>query len=227
MACLLLFRPGTLMAEIPLPAIAQNPTTRKNSIVRGVAPMRNALCFLLFGCLLAAFGCGKPTDAQQADPTKPATAGGGAGRDSFSPPASEASGVPGSGAEWLQALGSVEVVIENVRRSPLLPEAVPVASDSILLALQVKVTSHRDTMLPLVEPKRFTLDVGEGKLVSPRLRGRMEPSLERTYLKKGASVSGWITFDVPEGAKTLTLKADFERPPLSLPVPDPRTGKDS
>jgi hypothetical protein len=57
------------------------------------------------------------------------------------------------------------------------------------------------------------------------MSSRREPTFGRQYLEKNEGISGWLTFDVPKEANTLTLETDLERPPLVIKVPPAKVQK--
>lgn len=92
--------------------------------------------------------------------------------------------------------------------------------DHTVLALQVKVTSHHDSLRLLVGPQRFQLVTREGAKIHPGFSHKKSPLLSETYLRGGVSVGGWLIFRVPKGQSQLTLKSDLRKPPIELPVPE-------
>lgn len=120
----------------------------------------------------------------------------------------------------------MEVRIESVERLPLTGRVKGRTEGTVQLAIEIKVTCRQGEPRPLVGVRRFTLHSEDGHAFMPRMGGRKEPVLPSTYLKKGGSVRGWLTFVVPDTDKKLFLETDLLRSRRRLPVPAPTTSLD-
>ena len=119
----------------------------------------------------------------------------------------------------------VDVTIEAAEVLPPTPGIRGAEPGHFVLTLQVKVTNHQTEPL-LVMPVRLDLRILYGGVTLakafPRLTAYREPTLRRTSLDPSESLSGWLTFDVPEEAKELTLETDLGRNQLVIQVPKPK-----
>jgi hypothetical protein len=114
-------------------------------------------------------------------------------------------------------LGRVDIVVESVEVDTY-PSALTVGTP---LSLLITVTSHQESPRLRVEPRRFHVEADKSTSIQARPTSSKDPPLASTYLRDGASVSGWLTFEVPPEAKELVLKSDMKRPPLEIPIAIP------
>lgn len=208
--------------------------------------MPKSLHTLLFGLTAILVSCAKESEAEQrgsenhvSQPGPRTTAR--RRKSATGVPASQSGGSGGGSASSLltrpakgqkesrQAGTEIVVKIEKAEIQPPSAGIIGVRPDKYVVTLLVKVENRRDGPHPLVEARRFSLRASDGETtltkVPPRISSRREPTFSRTYLKKHDKVSGWLTFDVPKEADTLTLETDLERPPLAIKVPPPRKAK--
>jgi len=110
------------------------------------------------------------------------------------------------------------VTVQEVARLP----AARGSEGSYILGVKVAVHCQREKPILKVEPRRFALQT-EGGLppIRARFSGSQEPAMPSRYLRKGDAVSGWLTFDVPNGAGALLLISELTQPPAKLPLPAP------
>ena len=164
-------------------------------------------------------GCGKVSEAGKAPAVRPAQASSLAAPQPFE----TASSAPQSAAAFNE---DMQVEIQGAEIQAAVPGVAAAPIGHSLLGILVRVTSQRELPRPLVEPRRFTLVTADGRSIAPRISGRKEPALGSSYLKKGETVKGWLTFEVPADSKKIVLKTDLRRPPLSLPIPAAATPED-
>lgn len=202
------------------------------------------LCLAL-GALLAGTGCSPSTaptaSAQPAPPTT--TAAHVHHRARFEPGSAGGSSQPTNSKEVLETEGTrvaeaqsqiLVTILETDRGLPLTPaptqptgaaaETGVSAEKTELLHLRVSIVSQQKEVLPLLGPKRFWVEYGDGKTANPVVRGARSPALPTRYLTAGSEVDGWLAFRIPVGASGVALRTNLTTPPSSIPVPAGSSG---
>lgn len=172
--------------------------------------MRIVIFHLLLSLPLATAGCGKGSEAAPKAAARPSPAARSGPPTVESPLPDPARSMPGAEDQS----SPVELKVESVEADLFAPPAIAGTPVSILL----KVTSRQDRPRLRVEARRFYIEADGSVKTQARPGSSKEPQLPTAYLKAGESVSGWLTFEVPKGAKQLILKSDMRRPPLEVPI---------
>lgn len=197
------------------------------------------LC-LAQGALVTGTGCtsstAPPASAQSAPPR--ATAAHVHHRARFEPGSAGGSSQPTNSKEVLATEGTrvaeaqaqiLVTILETDRGLPLTPaptlptgaaaETGVSAEKTELLHLRVSIVSQQKEVLPLLGPKRFWVEYGDGKTANPVVRGARSPALPTRYLTAGSEVDGWLAFRIPVRASKVVLRTNLTTPPSSISVP--------
>ncbi len=115
---------------------------------------------------------------------------------------------PGSGPKLGETVdaGNARVTVRAVE-DPVRGAAIDPAPGRRLVAFDITIEAAGGTVS--VASQDFALQDEQGYVYEAAFAGR-EPALRSTNLVRGRTVAGWVTFEVPAGAKLVALYADLD-----------------
>jgi hypothetical protein len=173
--------------------------------------MRKSAPRILFTLLLLVeAGCGRESDAASRE-------GNPASRTTISTASAVPEASPVSGGVSID-LSAIQITIQEIDAIDVVDDRPRETVTLVPLCLKVSVTSNQDGPRPRVDFRRFALRTDNGVMFPARASTTKSPRLAPTYLQKGASVSGWLTFEVPSNAESFILWSDLRNPPIQINV---------
>ena len=177
--------------------------------------MRKSAPRILFTLLLLLeAGCGRQSDAALREASASPNEGNRASRTTISTASAVPEASPISGGVSID-LSDIQITIQEI---DVVEDRPHETVTLVPLCLKVSVTSNQDGPRPRVDFRRFALRTDDGVKFPARPSTTKVPRLAPTYLQKGASVSGWLTFEVPSNVESFLLWSDLRNPPIQINV---------